>query len=93
MLANIYTKLVMDSNLSNFNNNIPSTGTTIAATVYKDGVILACDTRMTLGRYICSRAATKISQLTSHVYMARSGSAGHTQIIGDYGIKLIHAFK
>lgn len=62
-----------------------STGTTIVACTYKDGVVLGCDSRVSIGNYIMNRASNKLAPLSDNTYMLRSGSAPDTQAISDYG--------
>lgn len=63
----------------------PTTGTSILALEYDGGVVIAADTRVSMGTYICNRASNKITALCDNVYLARSGSAADTQIVSDYG--------
>lgn len=58
-----------------------STGTTIISFKYKDGIMLAADSRTSSGVYIPSRITDKINKLTDNIYICRSGSAADTQII------------
>lgn len=62
----------------------PSTGTTILACLYKDGVVVGADGRVSVGNYISNRSSNKITPLCDNVYLLRSGSAPDTQIICDY---------
>jgi 20S proteasome alpha/beta subunit len=63
----------------------PHTGTTIVACVYKDGVVLGSDGRVSVGNYISNRASNKIAPLADHVFLLRSGSAPDAQIVSDNG--------
>lgn len=65
----------------------PHTGTTIVACVYKDGVVLGSDGRVSVGNYISNRASNKIAPLADHVFLLRSGSAPDAQIVSDNGEK------
>ncbi|KAK2148457.1 hypothetical protein LSH36_497g02054 [Paralvinella palmiformis] len=60
-----------------------STGTTIMAVEYKDGVIVAADSRTTTGAYIANRVTDKLTRITDRIYCCRSGSAADTQAIAD----------
>lgn len=60
---------------------IVKTGTTILALTFKDGIVLAADTRTTMGTYICDRACNKITKLSKNIYSCHSGSAADTQMI------------
>jgi 20S proteasome subunit beta 1 len=61
-----------------------STGTTIMACTFDGGVILAADSRTSTGSYIANRVSDKITSLSEHIYICRSGSAADTQAISDY---------
>lgn len=64
----------------------PFTGTTVLAAVYKGGVVLGADSRVTTGAYISNRASEKITPLAENIWLLRSGSAADTQAIADYGV-------
>lgn len=57
------------------------TGTTIMAFKYKDGVIIAADSRTSAGTFVASRITDKLTMVTPNIYCCRSGSAADTQII------------
>ncbi|GMH45557.1 hypothetical protein BSKO_13514 [Bryopsis sp. KO-2023] len=61
-----------------------STGTTICAISYDGGVVLACDTRVTVGPFVSNRGSDKIVPLCDNVHLCRSGSAADTQTVSDY---------
>jgi 20S proteasome subunit beta 1 len=56
-------------------------GTTLIAVKYKDGVVLAADTRTSMSGYVSHRYADKIVPVSSHCLVARSGSAADTQML------------
>ncbi|PFH35897.1 proteasome subunit [Besnoitia besnoiti] len=58
-----------------------STGTTIVAVSFKDGVVLGADTRTSAGSYVVNRAARKISRVHERICVCRSGSAADTQAV------------
>ncbi|KAI5150331.1 20S proteasome subunit beta 1 [Enteropsectra breve] len=66
-----------------------STGTTIMAFIYRDGVILAADSRTSSGSFIDSRVTNKLTKITSNIYCCRSGSAADTQRITRYAENFI----
>ena len=70
----------------------PVTGTTVVACAFDGGVVLGCDTRMSLGRYVCNRSCEKAAQLYDNVYMLRSGSASDAQLVSDYGELVLCGF-
>lgn len=56
-----------------------SMGTTIIAVKYKDGVLLAADSRTSSGQIVVNRVARKITRILPNVFMLRSGSAADSQ--------------
>ena len=56
-----------------------STGTTLVAMEFADGVILGADSRTSLGSYVANRVTDKLTPVTSHILACRSGSAADTQ--------------
>ncbi|KAG0440369.1 putative proteasome subunit beta type-1 [Dictyocoela muelleri] len=63
------------------NLGVVKTGTTILALSFNEGIILAADTRTSMGTYICDRVCNKISKITENIYCCHSGSAADTQMI------------
>lgn len=68
----------------------PHTGTTIIALAYDGGIVIGCDTRVSIGNYINNRSSDKITPLADHVFMARSGSAPDTQLVADHVRHMVH---
>lgn len=60
-----------------------STGTSIMAVEFADGVVIGADSRTTTGAYIANRVTDKLTPITDHIYCCRSGSAADTQAIAD----------
>lgn len=60
-----------------------TTGTTIMAVEYEDGVVIGADSRTTTGAYIANRVTDKLTKVTDRIYCCRSGSAADTQAIAD----------
>ncbi|OXB70490.1 UNVERIFIED_CONTAM: hypothetical protein H355_009702 [Colinus virginianus] len=58
-----------------------STGTTIVAVTFKNGVVLGADTRTSAGSYVVNRAARKITPVHEKICVCRSGSAADTQAV------------
>ncbi|MFW6117699.1 MAG: archaeal proteasome endopeptidase complex subunit beta [Thermoproteota archaeon] len=54
-------------------------GTTTIGLVCKDGVILASDTRVTMGSYVAHKHGKKIYQVADHLAMTISGSVADAQ--------------
>jgi len=51
------------------------TGTTIVGVIYKDGVILASDTRATAGNIIADKNCQKLHEMSKSIYCAGAGTA------------------
>ncbi|XP_028967500.1 proteasome subunit beta type-6 [Galendromus occidentalis] len=60
-----------------------STGTTLVAAHFKDGIVIAADSRTSSGSYVANRVADKLTKITDSIYCCRSGSAADTQCIAD----------
>ncbi|KAH6582943.1 hypothetical protein BASA60_001692 [Batrachochytrium salamandrivorans] len=58
-------------------------GTTIMAVQYADGVVVAADSRTTMGSYIANRVTDKLTQIHERIFCCRSGSAADTQAVAD----------
>ena len=58
-----------------------SMGTTLVAVKYRSGVIVAADSRTSVSGYVSNRFAQKITPITSHCVVLRSGSAADTQYL------------
>uniref|UniRef100_A0A914CHS7 proteasome endopeptidase complex n=1 Tax=Acrobeloides nanus TaxID=290746 RepID=A0A914CHS7_9BILA len=59
------------------------TGTTLIACEYDGGVVVGTDSRTSGGSFIASRVTDKITPVTEHMSILRSGSAADTQAITD----------
>lgn len=53
------------------------------AVTFKDGVILAGDSRTTTGAYIVNRVTDKLTKVHEKIWCCRSGSAADTQAVAD----------
>ena len=60
-----------------------STGTTLCAVEFKDGVVLGADTRTSMGSWVANRVTDKLTPLTDYIMACRSGSAADTQAMTD----------
>jgi 20S proteasome subunit beta 1 len=58
-----------------------SSGTTIMGVIFDGGIVLGADTRTSTGQYVANRASRKISQVSPHIFLCRSGSAADTQAL------------
>jgi len=57
----------------------PLRGTTTVGVVCSDGVILATDTRATMGTYVASKRAKKVYRITDHLAMTVAGGVAVAQ--------------
>eukprot|EP00959_Pyramimonas_sp_CCMP1952_P355159 7439538-Pyramimonas_sp.AAC.1 len=69
---------------------VPHTGTTIIAISFDGGIVIGCDSRVSIGNYISNRASDKVTPLCENVFLARSGSAPDTQLVSDYVRHMVH---
>ena len=60
-----------------------STGTTTLGIVCEDGVILATDTRATMGTFIAHKRAKKVFKITDHLAMTIAGGVAVAQKVVD----------
>jgi len=56
-------------------------GTTLVAVRYNEGVVVAADSRTSVGGFVSNRYAHKIARVTPYCTVSRSGSAADTQIV------------
>ena len=54
-----------------------STGTTLVAMEYKDGVILAADSRTSTGTFVAVRVTDKLTPVTSHIMVCLVSLLSH----------------
>ncbi|XP_034477841.1 proteasome subunit beta type-6-like [Drosophila innubila] len=64
-----------------YKGNGISSGTTIVAIEYDDGVVIAADSRTSCQNYVSNRLADKLTRITDNIYCCRSGSASQTQAL------------
>ncbi|XP_017107393.1 proteasome subunit beta type-6-like [Drosophila bipectinata] len=60
-----------------------STGTTIMAMEYADGVVLGADSRTSAGIFVANKITDKLTKVADKIYCCRSGSAADTQAVAD----------
>lgn len=58
-------------------------GTTTIGVVCKDGVILASDTRVTMGFYVAHKAGKKVYKIDDHIGMTIAGTVADAQKVVD----------
>jgi len=73
----------LDLMLPEWSREEVSTGTSIMAVEFSDGVVIGADSRTTSGAYVANRVTDKLTKITDHIYCCRSGSAADTQAIAD----------
>jgi proteasome beta subunit len=64
-------------------NQLTLKGTTTIGVVCKDGVILASDTRVTMGFYIAHKAGKKVYKIDDHIGMTIAGTVADAQKVVD----------
>lgn len=64
-------------------NQLVLKGTTTVGVVGNDGVVLASDTRVTMGAFIAHKKGKKIYRIDDHIAMTISGSVADTQRLVD----------
>ncbi|OQS54649.1 Proteasome [Ecytonucleospora hepatopenaei] len=58
-----------------------STGTTIMAFKYKEGIMFAADSRTSSGQFVSCYYSDKITRLTDNILCCRAGNAAHTKYL------------
>jgi proteasome beta subunit len=64
-------------------NQLVVKGTTTIGVVCKDGVILASDTRVTMGYYVAHKQGKKVYKIDEHIGMTIAGSVADAQKVID----------
>jgi proteasome beta subunit len=64
-------------------NQLTLKGTTTIGVVCKDGVILASDTRVTMGFYVAHKAGKKVYKIDEHLGMTIAGTVADAQKVVD----------
>jgi len=57
------------------------TGTTIVGLVYKDGIVLAADTRATSDAIVCDKNCEKIHKISDKIWCCGAGTAADTEAV------------
>ncbi len=68
---------------NNTTNQLVLKGTTTIGVVCKDGVILASDTRVTMGYYVAHKAGKKVYKIDDHIGMTIAGTVADAQRVVD----------
>lgn len=66
------------------NENVTKTGTTTLGMVCKDGVVIATETRATMGTLIAHKATKKLYKIDQHLALATAGLVGDLQVLARY---------
>jgi proteasome beta subunit len=64
--------------------DVTKTGTTTLAMVCKDGVVIATETRATMGTLIAHKATKKLYKIDEHLALATAGLVGDLQVLARY---------
>jgi proteasome beta subunit len=74
-------------------NRLTLKGTTTIGVACKDGVILASDTRVTMGFYVAHKQGKKVYQIDDHLAMTIAGSVADAQRAVDILTTNAHLYK
>jgi proteasome beta subunit len=74
-------------------NKLALKGTTTIGVVCKDGVILASDTRVTMGFYVAHKHGKKVYQIDDHLAMTIAGSVADAQKAVDILTANAHLYR
>ena len=64
--------------------NVTKTGTTTLGIVCKDGVVIATETRATMGTLIAHKETKKLYKIDEHIALATAGLVGDLQVLARY---------
>ena len=65
-------------------NDVTKTGTTTLAMVCKDGVVIATESRATMGTLIAHKTTKKLYKIDEHLALATAGLVGDLQVLARY---------
>jgi proteasome beta subunit len=65
-------------------NDVTKTGTTTLGIVCKEGVVIATETRATMGTLIAHKNTKKLYQIDEHLALATAGLVGDIQVLARY---------
>jgi len=78
---------------SDMANKLALKGTTTVGVVCKDGVILASDTRVTMGFYVAHKRGKKVYQIDDHLAVTIAGSVADAQKAVDILTANAHLYR
>ena len=64
--------------------NVTKTGTTTLGIVCKEGVVIATETRATMGTLIAHKETKKLDKIDEHLALATAGLVGDLQVLARY---------
>ena len=64
--------------------NVTKTGTTTLGIVCKEGVVIATETRATMGTLIAHKETKKLYKIDEHIALATAGLVGDLQVLARY---------
>ncbi|MBS7655290.1 archaeal proteasome endopeptidase complex subunit beta [Candidatus Bathyarchaeota archaeon] len=73
--------MINDASIKLLQNNNVLKGTTTIGVVCKDGIILATDTRATMGYFIAHKKAKKVYKIDDHIAMTIAGAVADAQTV------------
>jgi proteasome beta subunit len=88
---NFEEKKIMTQN--NIANNLILKGTTTIGVICKDGVILASDTRVTMGFYVAHKSGKKVYKIDDHLGMTIAGTVADAQKVVDILTANAHLYR
>ncbi len=65
-------------------NNVTKSGTTTLGMVCKDGVVVATESRATMGTLIAHKTTKKLYKIDEHLALATAGLVGDLQVLARY---------
>src|SRR4030065_907696 len=78
---------------NNTANELILKGTTTIGVVCKDGVILASDTRVTMGFYVAHKFGKKVYKIDDHLGMTIAGTVADAQKVVDILVANAQLYK
>jgi len=78
---------------NNLTSQLVLKGTTTIGVVCKDGVILASDTRVTMGYYVAHKFGKKVYKIDDHLGMTIAGTVADAQRVVDILTANAHLYK
>lgn len=80
----VYDNCIRNEQLNKLTTMLPKitkTGTTLAAVIYADGVVLGADTRSTEGSIVANKSCEKIHYIADNIYCCGAGTAADTYMV------------